>query len=160
MQAGSLEEPIAVAGAHAHVEGATVAVDEERYLDPGLAERPDLAEQVRELAHLGSRDRKHDVAGPKIGAFRRPSVGETDDDDSVLDLGGVDTEPRSWGMIGAAKCEEVVENRRKEIDRHDHVEVIGGAPFGGLLDLQRTDPEQGAGGAEPGGAPPNQVQRC
>ena len=77
MQARSLEEPVAIAGGHAHLEGTPVAVDQQRHLDPGAAERPDPAKQAREIAHLGARDREHDVAGPQVGAVRRPAVGQS-----------------------------------------------------------------------------------
>ena len=70
VQARALEEPGAVARVHRHLEGAAVAVDEQRHVDAGIAERPHLAERGGKLAHLAARDRQDDVAGADLGRLR------------------------------------------------------------------------------------------
>src|SRR6476659_10907394 len=68
MKAWPLEKSVAVAGGHARLEGATVAVDGQRHLDPGLAQRPHLAEKAGQVADLGVGHRQYDVASAQVGA--------------------------------------------------------------------------------------------
>src|SRR5262245_14577447 len=110
MQARAFEEAVAVARCNAQLEGAAVAIDQERHLDAGLAERPDVAEQARKLPHFRPGDGEHDVSGAQLGALRRPAGGDPDDDDPVLDLAGVEPEPRPRRAIAPPIGEEVVEN--------------------------------------------------
>src|SRR5262249_13873164 len=81
MQTRPLEEPGAVAGLHRDLEGAAVAIDQQRHVDAGIAERPDLAEHGGEFADLAARDGEHDVAGMDVGGTRRATRGEPDHDD-------------------------------------------------------------------------------
>src|SRR6476620_9813350 len=73
VKAWSFEKAVAVAGGHARLERAAVAVDGQRYLDPRLAQRPHLAEKTGKVADLGVVHRQHDVAGAQVGAPRRPA---------------------------------------------------------------------------------------
>src|ERR1043166_7124585 len=121
MQTGRLEEFAAVGGFHPHLEGAAVAIDRERHVDAGMAERPHPAEQTGEVVHLRAGDREHDVAGAQIGAFGRPTAGEPGDHDPVLDLGGVEAEPRTRRPVDPARGEQIVQNRLEQGDRADPV---------------------------------------
>src|SRR5689334_7121265 len=72
VQARRLEEAVAVGGDHVLLEGAALAIDRERHLDAGGTARPDAAIESRQIAHLASADREHDVAGVVPGLLRRP----------------------------------------------------------------------------------------
>src|SRR5712692_5164380 len=75
MQPRALEETAAVGRGDAHLQGAAVAIDGDRHLDPRIAERPDAAEQGCEVADVRAADREHDVAGAQVGAPRRAAAG-------------------------------------------------------------------------------------
>src|SRR5581483_6995670 len=62
MQPGPLEEGAAVAGFHLDLETATVAFDRERNPHARRAERPDGAEERRELLYPGTRHPQHHIA--------------------------------------------------------------------------------------------------
>ena len=89
------------AGLDAQLEGLAVAVDQQRHLDAGLAERPDAPEEAGEIADLGAGDAEHDVAGAQVRLLRRAAAGEPQDGDVAADLGGIDAEPGArragWG---------------------------------------------------------------
>src|SRR3984957_20330769 len=104
MQTRALEEAVALAGFDAQVHGLAVAIDRDRHFDTGLALRPDATEEAGEVADVLAGDRQDDIAGPDVGLLGRPAVGETDDDEPVLDLGGVKTEPRPRRRIQPAEC--------------------------------------------------------
>src|SRR5262245_50582732 len=87
MQAWALEEPVPVARRDRHLEGAAVAIDQQRHLDAGIAERPHFAEHGGKLAHLAPADREDDVAGADIRRLRRPARRKPDHHDLALHLG-------------------------------------------------------------------------
>src|SRR5258706_7362132 len=102
MQALRLEEPAAVGRGDVEVEGAAVAIDGQRHRHAGFAARPDAAEEPGQLVDRRAVDRQHDVAALQVGALRRPAGGEADDDDPVLDRGGVKPEPGPWRAVWPA----------------------------------------------------------
>src|SRR5260221_14068878 len=102
MQTRAFEEGIAVAWGPAHLEGAAVAIDGQRHLYPGLAQRPYLAKEAGKIVDLLAGDRQHDIAGAQIGAPGRTAAGDPRDDDLVVDLGGVEAEPRTRRMVRPA----------------------------------------------------------
>src|SRR6185436_19809846 len=87
MQLRRLHEAIAVAGFDAGLDGLAIAIDRDRDFDPGSAQRPDLAIEPGELAHLRAPDRQQHVAGAQIRLLRRPILGEAHDYQLVLDCG-------------------------------------------------------------------------
>ena len=102
MQHRALEEAAAVGRAHAHLEGLALAIDQQRHLDAGLAERPDAPEQSGEIATSAPATREHNVAGAQVGALRRAAAGQARHATLLADLGGVDAEPRARRTVGAA----------------------------------------------------------
>ena len=148
MQARRFQEARAVGRGDADLEGFTPAVDGERRLDPGLAQGPDAAEEAGEVADRPARHRQHHVAALQAGLFRRPARGEPHDDDLVLGLGGVEPEPGPRRARGAAEGQEIVEDRREQVDGDDHVEMQRVPGRGGLFELQRADAQQVAAGAD------------
>src|SRR2546423_410734 len=108
MQHRTLEETAAVARAHAQLQGLAIAVDQQRHLHPGLAQRPYASEQTGQIAHGGAGDAEHDVARPEVCALRRTAAGETQDGNVAADLGGVDAEPGARRAVGAADAQQVV----------------------------------------------------
>src|SRR6185436_11900764 len=70
MHARAFEEFGAVARRDRHLEGAAVAIDQQRHIHAGLTERPHLAEHGGKLAHLAPVDRQDDVAGAEVGRLR------------------------------------------------------------------------------------------
>src|SRR5262249_35852887 len=133
---------IAVARGYAYLERAAVAIDGQRHLDPGLAQRPDLAEEAREIAEFGAGHRQHHVAGAQIGLARRSAVGHPRHHDLVVDLGGVEAKPWPRWMVRPAHGQKIFEDRLEDVDRHDHVERLRRLALAHLLDLQRADAEQ------------------
>ena len=89
-----LEEPVAFRRGDLLVEAAAVALDPQRDFGTGVALRPDAAEQAGEIVRRFAGDRLHHVAGLQAGALGRAAIGDADDDDPVVDLGGVESEPR------------------------------------------------------------------
>src|SRR3984893_15384438 len=125
VQAGTLEEAIAIARGDAHLEGAAVPVDHQWHFHPGLAQRPYLAKKAGEVAHLGAGNGKYDVAAAQIGPARRPALGYPCDHHLVVDLGGVEPQPRPRRSVGTAQSQKVAEDRLENIDGYDHVERLG-----------------------------------
>src|ERR1700682_4386377 len=128
MHARLLQELAALAGFHRHVEGVAVAMDGERHADTGGAERPDLAVEIREIAHLVAAHGENDVAGLQFRAARGAPLGETRHHDALVDLGGVDPEPRPRRAVEAAELHEVVQHRLQNVDRHHPVDRLRTGP--------------------------------
>src|SRR5262249_2852652 len=99
MQAWPFEQAAAIGRCDFCLKRAAVAVDRKRHLDARLADGPDLAKQAPERIDLGSRNREHHVADAQVRARGRAALGKASDDELVLHLGGVQSEPRSWRMI-------------------------------------------------------------
>src|SRR6266849_2038120 len=142
MQTRPLEEPDAVGRWYAQLERATVAVDEERHFDTGVAQRPDAAEQRGQAPDLHAGDRDHDVPGAQLGALRGPAGGQPDDDDPVLDFAGVEAEPWSRRTIAPTIGHQVVQDLLRQVDRHDHVQMLGRPDLARALELQGADAEE------------------
>src|SRR5215831_13768196 len=128
VQARAFEKPAALTRFYAHLQGLAIAIDSQRDFHAGLPVRPDAAEETGEIAYVLARDRNHDVAGAQVRFLRRTAIGETDNDQAILDFGGIEPEPRPWRRIAAAELHE--------IDRHHHVDVLGLTPLCGMLQLQ------------------------
>ena len=102
-------------------------------------------------------DGENDVAGLELGARRRTLAGDADHDEAVVDLGGVHAKPRPRRLVDAAEFPDVVEHRFQQVDRHDHVDVLGLA-VALAFELQRTDADQFATVRDQSGAAPIRVR--
>src|SRR5829696_6265110 len=127
MQSWRLQQLGAVDRTQHHVEGDALMVDRERHVDAGSAERPELSVEAGLAGDLVAVDREDDVAGLEFGARRRSLAGDADHHDAVVDFGGVHAEPRPRRPVDAADFPDVVEHGLQQIDRHDHVDVLGPA---------------------------------
>ena len=103
-----LEEAATVGRRDADLEGLALAVDQQRHVDAGLAQRPDAPEQARQIAHLRAGDAQDDVAGAQVRLLRRTAAGEPQDGDVAADLGGIEPEPGTRRAVGPADGEQVV----------------------------------------------------
>src|SRR4029077_12460281 len=90
MQARTFEKPAALPRLDAQLHGLAVAIDRQRDFHAGLALRPDAAEETGEVVYVLAGDRDHDVAGAQVGLLRRSAIGETDNDQAILDLGRIE----------------------------------------------------------------------
>ncbi len=100
MQLRRLQKPGPVGGEDANGQRFVVAHDLQHDLAAGRAAGPDLAPEPGEARDRIVAHREDAVAGPQPGLARRPSLGETGDDDRVLDLGGIEAEPGRGGRFG------------------------------------------------------------
>ena len=65
-------------------------------------------------------------------------LGDADDNEAVVDFGGVHAKPWPRRLVDAAEFPDVVEHRFQQVDRHDHVDVLGLA-VALAFELQRAD---------------------
>jgi len=107
----------------------------------------EVADRLAEYAQLG-------ITHFVLSGYPHLLVGEPDDHHLALRLGGVEPEPRPRRAVGLAEGQQVVEDRRQQVDRHDHVEGLGPAALARLLELQRADADEVAGRADQRGAAP------
>src|SRR6202521_3181934 len=142
MDARLLQKLAALAGLHRYVESITVAVNGERHADAGGPERPDLAVEVAEIADLVAAHGENNVADFQFRAARGAALGETRDHDALVDLGGVEPEPRPRRAAEAAELHEIVQHRLQDVDRHHHVDRLGAAAVARALELQRADAQK------------------
>src|SRR5262245_57444239 len=142
MQTWSLEEAVAVARLNTHLENAALTIDQQRHVDAGVAQRPDLTEQGGEVLDLRAGNREHHIAGVQVGTLRWAAARHADNHDPVLDLAGIEAEPRPRRAIPPPIREEIVKDRVQEIDRHDHVEMLGRSILARPFELQRPDAEK------------------
>src|SRR5439155_7416730 len=92
-------------------------------------------------------------AGAQVGLLRRPAARQSDHYNAVVDLGGVEAEPRPRRSVAPSEREQVVEDRLQQIDGNDHVEVLSALPAR-LFEMQRADAEKVALRSDHGGAAP------
>ncbi len=135
-----------------------VAHHRERDLGAGRADRPDRAEGAGEVLDRGALDLDQDVAGVDAGLVRGAALGEAGDEDRALGLGGVHAEPGPRRAVDPAEAQQVVEDRREQVDRHDHVALRGDALAAGFLDEQRADALEAAAPVDAGGTAPARVR--
>ena len=128
-------------------------IDGERHVDAGGPERPELAVEAGLAGDLVAIDREDDVAGLEFGARRRSLAGDADHHEAVVDLGRVHAEPRPRRLVDAAELAQIVEHRFQQVDRHDHVDVLGLA-VALAFELQRADADQLAAVRDQSGAAP------
>ena len=98
-----LEEPVAFRRGHLLIEAAAIALDPQRDSAPALPQRPDAAEQAGEIARHLPGDGLHHVTDLQARALGRAAIGDADDDDPVLDLGSVESEPWPRGCAAASR---------------------------------------------------------
>src|ERR1700716_849358 len=153
MQPRRLEQPRPVGRGQHHVEGDALVVDRERHVDTRGSERPELSIKLRLAGDLLALDGQDDIAGLKFGARRRPLCRDPDHHHLVLDFGREHPEPGPRRLVDATEFAQIVEHRLEQIDRHDHVDVLGLAPAL-ALELQRADAEQFAAVRDQRGAAP------
>ena len=82
------------------------------------------------------------------------------DHDAVGGVGREQAEPGAGRAIDPAVAQQVVQDRRQEVDRHDHVADQALALAGHLLDQERADADQVAARADAGGTAPMRVGRA
>src|SRR5690348_17509437 len=124
MQARAFEKAAAVARLDSELHRLAVAINRQRDFDAGVTLRPDAAEETRKVAHILAGDREHDVAGAQISLLCRAAIGQTDNDQTILDLGRIEPEPRPRRRVAAAELHEIVDDRVQQIDRYHHVDVL------------------------------------
>src|SRR5450755_874097 len=153
MQPRRLQQLGAVDRGQHYVEGDAVMVDGKRYVDAGGPERPQLSVKRGLACDLLAVDSQNDVAGLEFGARRRALGGDADHHHLVVDLGRIHPEPGPRRLVDAAELAQVVEHRLEQIDRHDHVDMLGLA-LALAFELQRADADQLAAVGDQSGAAP------
>ena len=128
-------------------------VNGERHIDAGRPERPEFAVEGALARDLLALHRQNDVAGLELGARRRAVGGDADHHDLIVNLGRVHSEPGARRLVDAAEFTQIVEHRLEQVDRHDHVDVLGLA-LALAFELQRADADQLARGRDQRGAAP------
>lgn len=84
MQAHRLRKLRAIGRSHPHIEDVAFALERQRHVDTGRAERPDAAKEIGEAGHIGGCHGVDDIAFTQARASRRAIAGEADDDDTVI----------------------------------------------------------------------------
>ncbi len=101
--------------------GAPVADDLDRDLDPGLAAAPDFPVEVADVGDLSAAGARENVAAAQACGRQGSAIGHCRDDHLAAAFGRIDAEPGPAGLVDAAVGQEIAENRRQQVDRHDHV---------------------------------------
>src|ERR1700722_6017151 len=99
--------------------------DGERHVHTGGPECPELAVKSGLTWDFFAVHGKEAVAALESGACRRAFRGDADHDDAVVDLGRKHPEPGPRRLVDAAEFAQIVEHRLEQIDRHDHVDMLG-----------------------------------
>src|SRR5581483_2822255 len=141
VQPRRLEQLGAVDRGEHHVEGDAFMVHRKWHVDAGMSERPEPAIELGLAGDALAIDRQDDVASLELGAGRGAVVGDADDDDLVVDLGRIEPEPRSRRPVDATEFAQIIEHRLEQVDRHDHVDMLGLA-VALAFELQRADADQ------------------
>src|SRR5262245_36793621 len=141
MQARAFEEFRAIGRIHPHVEGHTFTVKREWHLDTGTAQRPDLAIKAGKSGNALALHGHDDVPGLDLSARGRTFVGYSHHHDLVFNFGRVKPEPWAHRAVHPAELAQILEHRREEIDRYDHVEMLVLA-VARALELQRSNADQ------------------
>ena len=97
---------------------------------------------MREAFDRLSCDREHDVAFAQACAMRRPPAGASQEDDGVMSFRGIDPKPGPRRPSRQSTLAEIVQDRRQQIDRHDHIERHDLGTVDLLGHLQTSDPDQ------------------
>src|SRR4029079_5858679 len=95
VEAGRLQKPVAVAGGDLEIEHLAIAKDCQGNFNARFALAPDALEEIGESGDLFAADGKDDVTGLQVGLGGGAIAGKAGDDDVLVDLGGVEAEPRS-----------------------------------------------------------------
>src|SRR5215510_12845656 len=99
MQPRRLQQLGAVGRAQRHVEGDALVMDGERHIDAGSAKRPEFSIKLALAGNLVAVDAEDHVAGLELGACGGSPARHADDDDAVVDLGGVHAKPRARRLV-------------------------------------------------------------
>ena len=123
MQTGLLQISSAVGGFDAQPDFAVVAHD----LASGSPSRQGRCSRPCGRNRRGRRPPRRGCRRRcRLGAARlggRAASGHADDHDLAIALGGKGAEPWPRRLVDLAASQQVVEDRRQQIDRHDHVDV-------------------------------------
>src|ERR1700687_5830507 len=157
MQPRPLEQSRTLGGGQHHIEGDALVVDGERHVDARGSVRPEFSVEGGLTCDIFALHGQDDVAGLEFCARRGPLPGDADHHDLIVDLGRVHTEPGPRRLVDAAELSQVVEHRLEQIDRHDHVDVLGLA-LALAFELQRADADQLAAVRDQPGAAPVRVR--
>ena len=144
--------------AHAQPDAAAVTNHFDRDFDAGGTASPHSAIQIRQRAHRGFTDGGDDVAAAKPRGRRRAAVGDPGDDDPTVALRGIDADPRPRRLVDAAPGAQLLDQRRQQVDRHDHVDVARHVLSAGAFDVQRADADEPAIAGEETGAAPERMR--
>src|SRR4051812_32593834 len=141
VQLRRLQELETIGRGHRDVEGDAFMMYRQRHVDAGSAEAPQLLVEAGLARDLLAVDREDDVAGLELGTGGRAVGGDPDHNHAVVDLGRKESEPRPCRLVDAAEPAQIVQDRFQQVDRHDHVDVLGLA-VALAFELQRADADQ------------------
>src|SRR6516165_1013344 len=122
MQPGGLEKAAPIGGGDPHLENIALAIERQRHVHSGISQGPDAAKEAHEVSYRLASHGKNRIALVKPGTVRGTITGKADNRHLIAGFGGKQTEPGPWWNIGAAECAQIVEDRRQQVDRHDHVQ--------------------------------------
>src|SRR5260370_1354747 len=104
--------------------------------------RPDLAVKVGQILRFFAIDADNNVATLDSRLLRRAFGGHSGDEQPPSQLFGVEAEARPAGSRLAPSRDQVAQNRRQLVDRHEHVARRLVASADGLADDKRTDADE------------------
>src|SRR4029077_8955087 len=113
-----------------------VANDFEWNLDPRRTTAPNLAIEIAQTFDLRSADAGENIAAADSRFGGRAPFSNARDDDFIAIFGRKDAKPRACRLVDPAVGEQIVEDRRQKVDRHDHIDVARAALLAELLDVQ------------------------
>src|SRR5262245_3158990 len=134
-----------------------VLLDVERNDGAGSALRPYLTVKIRQASRRRSGDPDNDIAALETRLLAGPFRTHARDHQVPALLLGVDAEPGLRRPGRMPLRQQVGEDRRKRIDRHEH--IAGLVLAAGIADDQRPDANQLAVAVDQRGAAPGEMRR-
>src|SRR5207248_4333026 len=118
-----------------------LAQELQRHARAGVAAGPDAPEEIGEARRLAAGDFEHRVAYFYAGFLCWTAGREAGDHEARARFGRIQAEPGPRQAVRPAELDHVVEDRREDVDRHDHV-ALDGAGVDLLLHEERADAEE------------------
>ncbi|EGE60795.1 hypothetical protein RHECNPAF_1340044 [Rhizobium etli CNPAF512] len=159
LQVRFFQKAVAVGGFDAQPGLPAVAQDAHRNLGTGRAAAPELAVEIGQAVDLFVTDLRDDIALTQAGLGGWTAFGDAHHHHAAIALGGECAEPGPRRLVDLAAVQEIVEDRRQQIDRHDHIDVRDLAVLA-HLQAKRTDTEQFAVGADQRCPAPCRMSGC